>query len=84
LGAKEGVKTKKSPDYQGKPETGVDHFLVRQRYEIIINYAKLRLNLTRFKWSRLESQSKARKAIIIWSDQLLDSIAAGARTWDVR
>jgi hypothetical protein len=73
-----GVKNKKSPDYQGKPETSVDHFLVRQRSEIIFNYAKLRLHLTRYKWSRLESQTKARKAIVTWADELLDSIASGA------
>lgn len=78
------MKNKKSPDYQGKPETSVDHFLVGQRSEIILKYAKLRLNLTRFKWSQPESQAKARKAIVIWADELLDSIASGARTWNVR
>ena len=78
------MKNKKSPDYQGKPETSVDHFLVGQRSEIILKYAKLRLNLTRFKWSQPESQAKARQAIVIWADELLDSITSGARTWNVR
>lgn len=78
------MKNKKSPYYKGKPETSVDHFLVAQRSEIILKYAKLRLKLTRFKWSRLESQSKARKAIVIWADELLDNIASGARAWEVR
>ncbi len=77
------MKNKKSPDYRGKPETSVDHFLVRQRSEIILKYAKLRLHLTRFKWSRLESQTKARKAIVTWADEMLDSITSGARSWDL-
>lgn len=83
VGAKKGVKHKKSPDYQGKPATGVDHFLVDQRSYIIMRYANLRLHLTRFNWNRLDSQSKAQKAIIEWADELLDNIATGARTCGV-
>jgi retron-type reverse transcriptase len=78
------VKNKKSPDYEGNPETTVDHFLVGQRSEIILKYAKLRLNLTRFKWSQPASQAKAQKAIVAWADELLDNIASGASTWNVR
>ncbi len=78
------MKNKKSPDYKGKPETSVDHFLVKKRSEIIIKYANLRLHLTRFNWNRTESQSKARKAIVEWADDLLDNIATGARIYDVK
>jgi retron-type reverse transcriptase len=77
------VSNKKSPGYLGKPGTSIDHFLVGQRSEIILKYAKLRLKLTRFKWSQPASQAKARRAIVSWADELLDNIAWGANTWDV-